>query len=221
MAQEVDIDYLSTTAVVNSALTMYSKFGMIEEAENLFQGLAERNIISWTAFISGLYHQKAFNKALAQFCLMRKNNLEPNEYTFSVALSCAASVQYHDYGRALHAQVIKHGIISMVFVGTAIIDMYSKCAEPSGARKQLEEMGGMASCASWNAVIIGLVRNDEVAAALEVFHKMLNNDIACDEYTFSATLKACSLLPSLAICRQVHSRVVKGKFGTNRLVSLS
>ncbi|XP_016437214.2 putative pentatricopeptide repeat-containing protein At5g52630 [Nicotiana tabacum] len=220
-AQIVKLKLMLLTAVANSALTMYSKFGMIEEAENLFQGLANRNLISWTAFISGLYHQKAFNKALTQFCLMRKNNTEPNEYTFSVALSCAASIECHDYGCALHAQVIKHGMISMVFVGTAIIDMYSKCAELSGARKQLEEMGRIASCATWNAVITGLVRNDEVAAALEVFHKMLNNDIACDEYTFSATLKACSLLPSLAICRQVHSRVVKGKFGTNLHVASS
>ncbi|KAJ8550801.1 hypothetical protein K7X08_000171 [Anisodus acutangulus] len=220
-AQIVKLEFISLTVVGNSALTMYIKFGMIEEAENLFQGLDNRNLISWTAFISGLYHQKAFYKALTHFCLMRKNNTEPNEYTYSVALSCAASAEYHDYGCALHAQVIKHGMTSTVFVGTAIIEMYSKCAELGSARKQLEEMGHIASSASWNAVITGLVHNGEVASGLEVFDKMLNNDIACDEYTCSVTLKACSSLPSLATCRQVHSRVVKGMFGTNLHVTSS
>ncbi|XP_060203149.1 putative pentatricopeptide repeat-containing protein At3g23330 [Lycium barbarum] len=220
-AQNVKLKFISLTVVANSALTMYIKFRMIEETENLFLGLASRNLISWTAFISGLYHQKAFYKALTQFCLMRKNNIEPNEYTFSVALACAASAEYRDYGCALHAQVIKHGMNSELFVGTAIIDMYSKCAELGDARRQLEEMGHKASSASWNAVIAGLVHNGEVASGLEVFHKMLNNDIACDEYTCSVSLKACSSLPSLAICKQVHSRVVKGMFETNLHVASS
>ncbi|CAN4128362.1 unnamed protein product [Withania somnifera] len=220
-AQIVKMKFLSLTAVTNSALTMYIKFRMIEEAENLFHGLANKNHISWTALISGLYHLKVFYKAMTQFCLMRKNNTEPNEYTFSVALSCAASSGYHNYGCALHAQVIKHGMISTVFVGTAIIQMYSKCAELGNARKLLKEMGHIASCATWNAVIAGLVQNGEVASGLEVFLNMLTNDIACDEYTFSVTLKACSLLPSFAVCRQVHSWVVKGMFGTNLHVASS
>ncbi|XP_055814112.1 putative pentatricopeptide repeat-containing protein At5g59200, chloroplastic [Solanum dulcamara] len=220
-AQIVKLKFMSLTVVGNSALTMYINFRMIEEAENLFQGLVNKNHISWTAFISGLYHQKAFYKALTQFCLMRKNNTEPNEYTFSVAISCAASAEYYDYGCALHAQVIKNGMISMVFVGTAIIEMYSKCAELGNARKQLKEMGHVASCASWNAVITGLVHNGEIVSGLEIFRKMLMKGIACDEYTCSVTLKACSFLPSLAICRQVHSWVVKGMFGANLHVASS
>lgn len=220
-AHIVKLEFMSLTVVGNSALTMYINFGMIEEAENLFEGLASKNFISWTAYISGFYRQKAFDKALTQFCLMRKNNTEPNEYTYSVALSCAASAAYHDYGCALHAQAIKNGMISKVFVGTAIIEMYSKCAELGNAGKQLKEMGRVASCASWNAVITSLVHNGEVGSGLEMFRKMLNNDIACDEYTCSLTLRACSLLPSLAICRQVHSWVVKGKFGANLHVASS
>ncbi|MCD7449925.1 hypothetical protein HAX54_002449 [Datura stramonium] len=184
-AQIVNRNFWSLTVVANSALTMYIKFGMIEEAENLFQGLANKNHISWTAFISGLYHQKAFYKALTQF----------------------SSAEYHDYGCALHAQVIKHGMMSTVFIGTAIIEMYSKCAELGKARKQLKEMGHIASCASWNTVITGLVHNGEVASGLEVFHKILNNDKTCDEYTCSITLKVRLLLPSFAICRQVHSNL--------------
>lgn len=95
---------MSLMVVGNSALTMYINFGTIEEAENLFQGLAHENHITWSAFISGLYRQKAFFKAFTQFFLMRKSNTEPN---FSVALSCAASAEYHDYGCTLHALVIR------------------------------------------------------------------------------------------------------------------
>ncbi|CAN4115763.1 unnamed protein product [Withania somnifera] len=159
------------------------------EAENLFHGLANNNHISWSALIYGLYHQKAFFF-----------NTEPNEYTFSVALSCAASAEYHDYGCTLHSQVIKHGMISTVFVGTAIIEMYSECAELGNARKLRKEMGHIASSASLDAVKAGFVHNGEVASRLEVLLKMLNNDIACDGYTFS---------------------VVKGLFGMNLHVASS
>nr|XP_027070629.1 pentatricopeptide repeat-containing protein At5g04780, mitochondrial-like [Coffea arabica] len=98
--------------VANSLLTMYCKFGMMENAQSLFQSLPKKNVVSWTAIISGLYQQRALEKALLQFYLMRQHGFEPNEYTLTMALSSCGGIKQFDNGYALHAQLVKKGMAS-------------------------------------------------------------------------------------------------------------
>ncbi|CAK9153066.1 unnamed protein product, partial [Ilex paraguariensis] len=220
-AQLVKTQYLSKTAVANALLTMYSKCGMMKEAETLFQNISQKSLVSWSAIMSGLFQHKSSEKALSQFYLMRDNGIEPNEHTFTIALASCGSMKHLDCGRALHCQVIKSGMVSSVFVGTTVIDMYAELGEMGYAETQLQEMGGMASNVSWNALVAGFVRNKKTKAALEAFHNMVKDDTACDEFTYSVTLTAWSLLPSLATCKQIHSRIVKANFGANLHVGSS
>lgn len=220
-AHVVKLQYVLNGVVANSLLTMYCKFGMMEDAQILFQSLHEKNVVSWTAIISGLYHKKAFEKALLQFYLMRQNGFEPNEHTLTLALSCCGAVKQFGDGYALHAQLLKNGMVSGVFVGTAIIDMYTELGQMDNAVKQLQEMGTVASVVSWNALIAGFVHNDKTEAALEAFCKMVFDNVPSNEYTLSIALKACSYLPSLSTSRQIHCWVIKANFERNLHVASS
>ncbi|KAI9196536.1 hypothetical protein LWI28_024773 [Acer negundo] len=220
-AQIVKMQYLSETAVGNALLTMYSKCGMMEDAESLFNSLVKRNVVSWSAIINGFKHHRDFEKALRLICLMREDGIDPNEYTFSIALSSCASMKNLDIGCMFHAQVLKKGMALGDFVGTTIVDMYSGLGEAGDAEKQLKEMGKSASSASWNAHIAGFVHNEKAEEAIGAFVDMVKNDKACDEFTYSIILKACSSLPSLATCEQIHSRMIKAKFESNMHVGSS
>lgn len=220
-AQTMKLQYLSKTAVSNALLTMYIKCGMMEDAESVFEGLVQRNVISWTAIINGFKQHGDYEKALGLVCLMREDGIDPNEYTFTVALASCASLKNSHMGYMFHAQVIKRGMALGDFVGTAIVDMYSGLGEIWEAKKQLREMGKSASIVSWNALIVGFVQNQKTEEAIEAFREMVRNDAACDEFTYSSVLKASSLLPSLATCEQIHSHIVKSKFGSNMRVGSS
>ncbi|KAK2642697.1 hypothetical protein Ddye_024460 [Dipteronia dyeriana] len=229
-AQVVKMQYLSETAVGNALLTMYSKCGMIEDAESLFNSLVKRNVVSWSANINGFKHHRDFEKAIKLVCLMREDgidpneyifSIDPNEYIFSIALASCASMKNLDIGRIFHAQVLKKGMALGDFVGTTIVDMYSGLGEAGDAEKQLKEMGKSASSASWNAHIAGFVHNEKAEEAIEAFVDMVKNDKACDEFTYSIILKACSSLPSLATCEQIHSWMIKAKFESNMHVGSS
>ena len=115
------MQYLSEIAVSNALLIMYSKYDVMEDAESLFKSLPRRNIILWTAIINGLYQHEDFEKAMRLFCLMRENGIEPNEYTFTIALASCGSVKNLDNSRLPHALVIKKGMALGEFVETAII----------------------------------------------------------------------------------------------------
>ncbi|XP_021277765.1 pentatricopeptide repeat-containing protein At2g03880, mitochondrial-like [Herrania umbratica] len=220
-AQVVKMQHLSETAVSNVLLTMYGKCGAMEDAESLFKRLLQRNLISWTAIINGLYKHEDFEKAMRLFCLMRENGIEPNEYTFTIALASCGSVKNLDNGRLLHALVIKRGMALGEFVGTAIIDMYCELGQMDDAEKQFKGMGTLASKVSWNALTKGLVHNEKANEALDAFSEMVRKDAVCDEFTFSIILKACASLPSFTSSQQIHARVVKANFDTNMHVGSS
>ncbi|XP_044483293.1 pentatricopeptide repeat-containing protein At2g03880, mitochondrial-like [Mangifera indica] len=214
-AQIVKTQHSSKTSVYNGLLTLYTKCGMMKDAESLFESLVHRDVISWTAMINGWRQHGGFRKALRLVCLMREGGVDPNEYTYTVALASCASMKNLDCGCMFHAQVLKLGMALGDFVGTSIVNMYSRLGKICDAIKQLKEMGKMASNISWNAQIAGLVHNGKATEAVEAFNEMVKNDAACDEFTYSIILKACSLLPSLATCEQVHSLLVKTKFESN------
>ncbi|XP_027070664.2 pentatricopeptide repeat-containing protein At3g24000, mitochondrial-like [Coffea eugenioides] len=220
-AHVVKLQDVVNGVVANSLLTMYCKFGMMENAQSLFQSLPKKNVVSWTAIISGLYQQRALEKALLQFYLMRQHGFEPNEYTLTMALSSCGGIKQFDNGYALHAQLVKKGMASGAFVGTAIVDMYTELGQMDNAEKQLQEMGTIASAVSWNALIAGFVHNNNIEAALKAFHKMVLNYVPIDEYTFSNALKACSSLPSLSTSRQIHCWVIKASSERNLHVASS
>ncbi|PIA54683.1 hypothetical protein AQUCO_00900921v1 [Aquilegia coerulea] len=204
--------YLNNTAVGNALLTMYCKCGMIKEVELLFDELPDKNHISWTAIVTGLYHQECFKKALEQFSLMRQSGIIPNEHTYAIALASCGGMEFPAYGRMYHAQTIKSGMNLGEFVGTAIVDMYSRYGEMIDAGKQFEETGIMTTEVSWNALVSGYIRNGKNEEAMEAFCKMVRDGVMCDHFTYSNILKGCSSLPSLASGEQIHSQVIKTNY---------
>ncbi|KAF5208298.1 Pentatricopeptide repeat-containing protein [Thalictrum thalictroides] len=208
----VKMQFLKNTAVGNALLTMYCKCGMIKKVERLFDELPDKNHISWTAIITGLYHQERFEKALEQCRLMRQSGIIPNEHTYAIALASSGGMEFPDYGKMYHAQTIKSGMNLVTFVGTAIIDMYSRHGDMNDAGKQVEGMGGMASQVSWNALLSGYVRNGKNEEAMEAFCKMVRDGVVCDHFTYSNILNCCSSLPSLASGKQIHSQVIKTNY---------
>ncbi|PPR93926.1 hypothetical protein GOBAR_AA26748 [Gossypium barbadense] len=220
-AQVVKMQYLSETAVSNALLTMYCKCEAMADAESLFERLPQRNIVSWTAIINGLYQHEGFEKAMRLFCLMRESGIEPNDYTFTIALASCGNMKNIDNCRLLHGLVIKKGMALGEFVGTALIDMYSELRETDDAEKQFKEMGNLTSKVSRNALIKGLVQNEKANEALDAFSELVRKDAACDEFTFSPILRACASLPSFMSCQQIHAQVVKANFDKNTHVGSS
>ncbi|KAJ0083387.1 hypothetical protein Patl1_31295 [Pistacia atlantica] len=203
--------------VGTSLVDMYAKRGDVDSAVILVNQMPFLDVASCNCLISGYANNGLFDEAFSFFVKLDSvgDGVDPNEYTYTIALASCASMKNLGCGRMFHAQVLKLGMALSDFVGTSIINMYTRLEKICDANKQLKEMGKMASNVSWNAQIAGLVHNEKAREAVEAFNEMVKNDAACDEFTYSIMLKACSLLPSLATCEQIHSRLVKTKFESN------
>ncbi|KAM1508334.1 hypothetical protein ACFX10_017662 [Malus domestica] len=182
----------SNLRLVSALIDMYSKCGALDIARGLFDGLQQRDVISWNVMIGGYTHKSHYKEALMQFRLMLRSNTQPNDVTFLAILPACAHLGALDLGKWIHAYIDKNfQKFTNTSLWTSLIDMYAKCGNIEAAKQVFNGMETK-SLASWNAMISGLAMHGDAHAALELFSKMEDEGFNPDAITFVGVLSACN-----------------------------
>eukprot|EP00250_Pteridium_aquilinum_P024641 c29380_g1_i1 orf=3-248(+) len=81
---------------------MYAKCGAPEKAQEVFDKLSVRNVISWTALIAGYAEQGLGEEALICYEQMQLAGYPPDVVTFACALKACGSIKALDKGQEIH-----------------------------------------------------------------------------------------------------------------------
>ena len=201
---------LEKDVVIGTALVdMYSKCGALERAREVFEQLQVRNVVSWNALISGYVQHEQGEDALKCFRQMQITGVQPDAVTYVCVLKACAIVKALHIGEQIHNEVRKRGLLrNDVMLGTALVDMYSKCNALQKAQDVFESLP-VRNVVSWNALITGHAQNGLVAKALECFRKMEDAGVCPNSVTYICILKACASSGSLEIGEGIHAQVEK------------
>lgn len=80
----------SNVVVANGLLDMYGKCGLIEDARQVFEKMPEKDVVSWTALITGYIQSGQIDEAWKLFYGMQKEYVEPNSVTVATVISACA-----------------------------------------------------------------------------------------------------------------------------------
>ncbi|MCO5592084.1 hypothetical protein L7F22_046078 [Adiantum nelumboides] len=128
----------------NALVDMYVKCGVLLEAQNAFDELTIRDVVSWTALIAGYAQQGQGKEALGCFQRMLSENFSPNAITYVCILRACGIMQDVDVGKQIHDEIVHQGLLKKnVVVGNALIDMYAKCGVLLQAQQVFNELSGM------------------------------------------------------------------------------
>ncbi|XP_042513821.1 pentatricopeptide repeat-containing protein At1g08070, chloroplastic-like [Macadamia integrifolia] len=175
----------------NTLLGGYAKHGEAELMLRFFHEMPERDLVSWNSVIGGLVQSKKINEAMVLFHQMQIEDLKPNEVTLVGVLSACAQVGALDTGRWIHSYIDRNGFGLNLLVGTALVDMYSKCGSLEGAQLVFERMLER-DVVAWNAMIMGFSMNGQSRKALELFYQMRSGNVKPNEVTMIGVLCACT-----------------------------
>lgn len=188
-------------------LNLYAKCGKLGPAHQMFDEMFERNLVTWSALISG-YDQAGMPLAAIHLFTNMRRELQPNEYVFASALSSCASLLEPGLGRQIHAQALKSGCSSISFVSNSLISMYMKCGGCNDAMSVFDGASGLSSV-SYNAIITGLVANKQPRKGIEMFKIMCRKGMIPDCFTFIGVLGTCSAPQDLWRGMQLHCQTIK------------
>ncbi|TVU45514.1 hypothetical protein EJB05_05003 [Eragrostis curvula] len=228
-------DVVSWTAL----LDVYAELGDLEGARRVLDAMPERNEVSWGTLIARHEQKGDAAEAVRLYNQMLADSCRPNISCFSSVLSACATLRDSREGTRIHANALKMGSSTNVFVSSSLIDMYCKCKQCTDALKIFSSLqqknvvcwnslisgyswnGKMVeaeelfkkmpsrNAASWNAIISGYAENGQFVDALKSFSAMLASGQAPGKITFSSVLLACANLCSLEMGKMAHAKIVK------------
>ncbi|KAJ8773028.1 hypothetical protein K2173_028205 [Erythroxylum novogranatense] len=181
----------SEALVANSLVDMYAKCGRFKEAEMIFVEQSDKSTVPWTALISAKIQNGYFEEGLKLFTQMCGANVIGDQATFASVLKASANLASVLMGRQLHCCMVRLGLTSNVYCGSALVDMYAKCGSVRDAIKNFEEMPEK-NVVSWNALILAYAQNGDGESTLKSFEKMVLLGYQPDSVSFLCVLSACS-----------------------------
>lgn len=193
--------------VQNSLVAMYSLCGIMEEARRVFNLVPVwvRDAVSWNSVLSGYLQCKRNADALKVFVeMMEDGSVRPDQVTFVGALTACARIGFLDLGRKIHGLILGSGLVLAVFLGSSLIDMYTKCGKMKDAREVFDGISGR-NVVCWTSMIVGYARSGSFKEAIELFREMQLHGVQADAATVACVISACGHSGALSHGRWVHS----------------
>ncbi|KAJ7954824.1 Pentatricopeptide repeat-containing protein [Quillaja saponaria] len=187
-----------------SLVSFYAKFGKLSLSRYLFNQISEPDLATWNTILSAYTHSAASSgysnnngdadfslEALQLFNKLQNSQINPNEVTLVALISACSNLGALGQGTWAHAYVLKNKIKLNRFVGTALVDLYSKCGCLNLARQMFDQLPERDTFC-YNAMIGGFASHGYGHLALELYRKMKFEGLVPDNVTFVVTMFACS-----------------------------
>ncbi|KAF3776382.1 Pentatricopeptide repeat-containing protein [Nymphaea thermarum] len=172
-------------------------------------------VYQFNSKIKSLVSMHAYEDALKVYGSMLREGLHPDNYTFPCILKAIVGLQDQesgtepdeavlvsvlvacahlgalDLGWWIHGYVGRKGMKLSIRLGTALLDMYSKCGSLDASQRVFEDMP-QRDVVCWNSMIMALAVHGDADGALKLFQRMEAYVLRPDDITFVAVLTACS-----------------------------
>ncbi|KAJ6302939.1 hypothetical protein OIU77_016934 [Salix suchowensis] len=201
------------TAVVD----FYCKCGLLEEANNLFGKMTQRDLVLWNAMISGFVGCGFYGTAIGLFRKMRSEGFELNSRTLvALILACEGLLELR-LGKEIHGYWLRNGCFdSHPHVGTALIGFYLNFDVRFSSL--VFDLMVMRSEVSWNAMITGYFDSGDSVKALELFVRMLEDGVKTDLVTILVVVQACAEFGYLKLGMQIHQMAIKFSYSKDLFI---
>lgn len=198
-------------SVATSLMSMYSKCGELEIAEQLFMNIKDRDVVSWSAMIASFEQAGHHDAAISLFRDMMKIHVKPNAVTLTSVLPACAGIAACRLGKSIHCYAIKADIESELEIATAIISMYAKSGRFSPALKAFERLP-IKDAVAFNALAQGYTQNGDASKAFDVYNNMKLHGVCPDSGTMVGMLQTCALCSDYARGSCVYGQIIKHGF---------
>ncbi|KAG7573523.1 DYW domain [Arabidopsis suecica] len=197
------------TYVQAAFVTFYSKCGDMEAARQVFDRMPEKSVVAWNSLVSGFEQNGLAEDAIRVFYQMRESVFEPDSATFVSLLSACAQTGAISLGSWVHQYIVSEGLDLNVKLGTALINLYSRCGDVGKAWEVFDKMKET-NVAAWTAMISAYGTHGYGKQAVDLFNKMEDD---CgpipNNVTFVAVLSACAHAGLVEDGRSVYKRMTE------------
>ena len=140
----------------SAMITMYSRCGRLDYANQAFELLDKPDTVAWTAIICGYAYHGNATEALSLFNRMQDCGVRPNAVTFiGVLTACSHSGLVTEGKRHLESMRVEYGVEPTVDHYDCMVDVYSRAGLLEEALELIRNMPFEPDAMSWKSLLGG------------------------------------------------------------------
>lgn len=161
-------------SLANALITMYARCGNMHYAENIFETLQRKNIVSWNSMIAGYGMHGRGHDAMLSFSKMLEDGFTPNNITFVSALSACSHSGLVEKGLQLFDSMVQDFYITPKVVHYAcVVDLLCRGGSLNEARKFINSMPIAPDASVWRALLSGCRVYSETKLVKNISEKLV------------------------------------------------
>jgi pentatricopeptide repeat protein len=152
--QAAEAGLSSDVSIGNALVNMYAKCGSMEDAQQVFDNMSFRDVISWNAVIGGLAQHGRGQDALAIFEQMEREGVNPDAVTFVNVLSACSHAGLVEEGhKFFYAMSQNYGIVPTNEHYGCMVDLLGRAGHLNEAENLIKDMPLEANATVWGALL--------------------------------------------------------------------
>ena len=192
----------------STLVDMYAKCGFLKEAQEIFEELTLRNIVTWNALIAGYAKHGVYGAMLDSLEHLEFEGLSPDTVTYICCLKGCGDLKMINIAQSLYSQITSKGLEQDFNLCTTVVNTFTKCGLCLDALKIFNAMP-VHDTILWNTLIGGYVQQDKGHEALNCYERMQREGLYPDIATFICVLKACGKVRALDNGKHIHEKMVR------------
>lgn len=130
----------NVVSVANSLIDMYCKCGHVGYGRKVFDGMIERDVVSWTSMICGYCNIGTLEEALVLFERMKVVGLEPNDFTWNAMIAGYARDGDCNGAFVLFSRMVREGLVPDLVTWNAMISGFTQSLKAVEAWRLFQDM---------------------------------------------------------------------------------
>lgn len=193
--------------ISNALLDMYMKCGSLEDAASLFDKMAAKNVVTWTAMILGCAQQGLGQEVLSLLERMQQDGLIPDRVSLICSIKACGIVGALQVGKRLHRQILERDSMGRdVGIASSLVDMYVKCGSLEDAEMVFQNVPSR-DVETWNAMLAGYAKCGLSEKVLNLFEDMCEEAVPPDRISYTIVIGACGTTGAIQKGKELHSQV--------------
>ncbi|KAL6011822.1 hypothetical protein ACLOJK_002288 [Asimina triloba] len=193
----------------------YVNFGRFSDAGQVFDEVANKDVVSWNSLISAYLRRGNASESLGIFRRMRlETGLEPNDVTLLSVLPACADLQALDDVKTVHGYATKVGLLSEIKVVHSFITIYGRCSAIDASCLLFRTMP-VKNLVSWNSIISVHAQNSLAEEVFFFFNVMRWLDFKPDRVSIMSVLQACSNSAAMRVGKAIHCYIINCGFNSD------
>ncbi|CAF1457177.1 unnamed protein product [Adineta steineri] len=222
LLNEIPEKFKENKYIQSSAMDMLIKFGDVKNAENLFQTIKKKDIVTYNAMLKGYTSNNMHDKVLDLF---EQIELNLDDISYSIIFNACAQLsndRAKQIGRRLLGD-IPEKFKENNYIQSSAMDMLMQFGDIENA-EVLFKMFKEKNIITYSAMMKGYNINNEPLKSLKLFEEMKKNDIKIDEILSVILIDTCAKIGIRSICEsivnQFPSYLYNNQYICNALISM-